>query len=289
MREWISKNRYSSISEMQGGLFLEAYDFDELTSSVSFDFERFACSSFESMELSKLEREVFPATSWPLLKSYYSGFFGAHAILNSVGLGDLYFGAPLVKSLQEFANLTQVQIPEIQPGSFTYRVIDTGQQKGLLILQGAGGQGVHDGFWKRLCEHFSNLLQAYVNTGAPNSQEIVGEVDKIQTMVRQTSKRGVWLSNTRNEINYQHLYGCWLPNTRKSGCRKLTFDPIYESSIAWNKLDNINDDLERFLVVSRCFSSLSSEMVEYYVGAHGGNSPVARRWKRLKTLLSKKP
>lgn len=286
VREWISDNRYSSISELDGGIFLEAYHFDELISAISYDFQRFACSSFESMELSRIERQLLPATSWPLLKSYYSGFFGAHAILNSVGLGEIYLNASLVQNLIDVADLTGVRIPQIASGSFTYKVIDAGPRTGLLVLQGVGGQGVHDGFWRRLCNHFSELLTSYVESGAPNSAELVREVDKIQNMVRDTSQRGIWLSNTRNEINYQHLYDCWLPNNRNSKSRSLSFEPIYDSSIAWNKLDGAGGELERFLQVTRCFSSLSSEMVDYYVSAHGGNSPVARRWSRLKFLLN---
>ncbi len=265
---------------------MEAYSFDELVSAISYDFQRFACSSYESMELSRMERASSPATSWPLLKSYYSGFFGAHAILNSVGLGELYLNAALVQNMVDFAALTKVPVPKIVSGSFTYKVVDAGPKTGLLILQGAGGQGVHDGFWRRLCNHLSDLLDAYVDHGGPNPGEILGEVDKIQTMVRDTSRRGVWLSNTRNEINYQHLYDCWLPNTRASKCRDLSFEPIYESSEALGKLDSVTGDLERFLLVSRCFSSLCSEIVEYYVNSHGGNSPVARRWSRLKLLLA---
>jgi hypothetical protein len=286
VREWISDSRYSSIDNIYGGIFLEAYHYAELLSAISYDFERFACSSFESMELSRIERVNSPATSWPLLKSYYSGFFGAHAVLNSVGLGEIYLNAPIVQKLIDFADLTGVQLQPIGPGSFTYKVIDTGPSIGLLILQSSAGQGVHDGFWRRLCDHFSDLLQVYVDSGAPNAGQLVGEVDRIQNMVRDTQSRGVWLSNTRNAINYQHLYDCWLPNTRTSICRQLSFDPTYASSAAWDKLDHASNELERFLLVSRCFSSLSFEMAEYYVSAHGGNSPVGRRWRRLKALLT---
>lgn len=285
VKEWISSNRFTNICEMSGGVFLSAYDFEEILSAISNDFLRFSCSCIESMELSGLERESSPATAWPLLKSYYSGFFGAHAVLNSVGLGEIFLNASSIQILMDFAELTDAQVPQISPGAFVYKVIDSDSDTGLLILQGVTGQGVHDGFWKRLCGHFSEMLDSYVQSGAPNSAEIVDEVDRIQNLVRNSHHRGMWLSNTRNEINYQHLYDCWLPNTRRSRSRELSFESVYDSSIAWRSLDGELAELERFLRVSRCFSSLCSEMVNYYVGAHGGNSPIARRWSRLKSLL----
>lgn len=286
VRGWISANRFSGIQiSSRKTIFLEAYNIDELVDSLSFDFQRFSCSSFESMKLSNVERTVYPATAWPLIKSYYSGFFGAHAVLNSVGLGEVYLNQQIINQIHQYAQLTGITPPNLQPGSFSFRIIESGTNPGIEITQSPSSAGVHGGFWKRLCDHLSRLLTDYVNNGGPKPSEILSEVDKIQSMVRDTHRAGVWISNTRNEINYQHLYDCWLPNRKSAVPRKLKFLQFMSSEDALSSLNHNPADLERFVSVSQYFSSLSSEMANFYIQSHGGNSAIGRRWNRLQHLL----
>lgn len=61
-------------------------DFGGLVPYISYDYERFALSSIESLASASI-RTKLADLSWPLLKTYYAGFFAAHSIMRSRGAG----------------------------------------------------------------------------------------------------------------------------------------------------------------------------------------------------------
>jgi hypothetical protein len=184
----------------------------ELAAFQVFDVLRFALACLESAAFAKPERGRPRALGWPLIRMYYSGFFGGHAIMRAVGRGIVNVEGALATRLSQIANIYAVSL-SVTPGTYEIQVRQIDNLSANIVLRRVtSSAGVHVSFWR----HFNNFLTD-ISTDIANSQDpdwpaVVGRVSEIQRVLTAAgSNAGSWLSQIRNEINYQHEYGVWYP------------------------------------------------------------------------------
>lgn len=90
----------------------------EISSYLTFDFDRFAMASAESYLVANAEWKEKKLMSWPLIKLYYSAFFAAHAIMRSQGSGIIRIKNPQVMKIFEFTKLLDGKYPMVSSGTY---------------------------------------------------------------------------------------------------------------------------------------------------------------------------
>lgn len=211
-RTWVEKGSFRVAAVAPDEFFLQDVSVAELVPYVSYDFERFALSSLESL-LNRGPDTMGPkALGWPLARVYYAAFFGAHAIMRSVGQGALRLETSQAVRLSKIGSIFE---PSFSVSSGTYdslliqnpnSTIDTRLRK----LAEAGG--AHDQFWRSFYSFLGSISAEVATKGEPEANSVIGEATEIQDILRSSGfNGGTWLSAMRNQFTYQHKHGAWFP------------------------------------------------------------------------------
>lgn len=266
MRSWLEKGSYQiNNSSVHDCVRLENVHMGELNPFLSWDYERFCFSSLESLMSCKLQRAHPKAIGWPLLKLYYSAFFGAHSILRATGQGVLRLERAVAAHLTEYAKFFIDELV-ISSGTYESRLEqDAFRSINLVLRRLPDTGGAHEQFWRRFHAFLSELSEQAAAQNEPGAVRLIGEIAELQKILTANGfSNGAWLSAVRNQINYQHQYGVWYPYHRsrdaavsmegvgrESGGIRCDFnpsrDPLCAFSAACQILAAINTDVARAL------------------------------------------
>jgi len=285
IQEWISNNRFSSVRIEDGAWVLAAYDHRELARSAGGDFERFLFSAIETRRTADLERLNLPVRAWPLLKTYYSGFFAAHSISSSTGRGVIYLRRNARDAINDFITAIGSTAKPIDGGSYKYWISRSGVEYDLVLAPASLGSGVHDMFWRSFSDTFSELAAEYLDANLPDSREVFAETSHLVDAILENRRSNAWISRIRNEINYEHRHHAWLPTKRSDPIRRLSEDDFKGFSTFQLETGGPNEELEKFQYVSRYLGKVAETVAENFVELVGGNASFSRRYARLKQLL----
>jgi hypothetical protein len=123
IRSWIQDGSfYIDTGSSADKVVLKNISVSEFVSFQGFDFSRFALASLESMATCQSDPKRRRAISWPLLKAYYAGFFGGHAILRSVGQSVVRLESPQSKKLTDIGRLYCGDQFSVGAGTFDLRI-----------------------------------------------------------------------------------------------------------------------------------------------------------------------
>ncbi len=202
---------------------------------ANFDFERFALAAKESCSIALLEHNKHNLAGWPLLKLYYSSFFGAHAIMRSRGSGVVKLDRAHSFHLNQILQTYDPNSPQLSPGMYYYTTTQgtalAAGQVSLTMKPADSGAGVHESFWKLFCRFLQDEAAKAANQGAADSNLFVaGAIELSEAILNGASGGGVWLSAIRNEINYQHKHDAWFPLRKKSKSLEAISGTVYADS-----------------------------------------------------------
>lgn len=269
VKQWIVDGNYS-ISFGSSALELElgAARASEILPYLSFDYERFALSSLES--IAKSYNPVFDskAIAWRLLNQYYAAFFGAHAVLRGLGTGVARLERAETGHLEKQVRAAYSQKFKMEAGTYSYSVdVSTEHNSKLTIKKlSAGAGGAHVEFWMYFSKFLSEFTDNILRDNWPDAIAIAGRIEELQRILRgPLATKGSWLSVVRNEINYQHKYGTWYPFKsalihsypgsnvlrQNSSSISLTYDPLRSPLQAFcaanNYLSLVNIDFAQLI------------------------------------------
>lgn len=236
-KAWIAQGKYKVINASQlGDIELDVTDQDALLESLGYDFSRFACASFESMEGIAGSNDFPKATAWAGIAAYYSAFFGAHAILRYFGSSCSQIEQAQASLLTRYASIYNINT-RIPLGFYVADYFPSTKVVKLRKLN-----DTHKDTWQtfneRLKELSSTILQ--VPGLSQETKEISALLKNISDSISCSGRfsSGNWLSSFRNNLNYKHEYEAWYPYKKSS----VKFKQIEKYVGNWSS-DEFNPEL----------------------------------------------
>lgn len=278
-RAWLDEGSYYvGPGSDPESVVLKNVNLGELVPYISFDFERFALSGLETLLFCAPEPKRPKAIGWPLLKIYYSSFFGAHAIMRATGQGVIRVEGRQARRVSEVAAIFDPALTVV-PGSYAFQLVQNSDRSIDVVLRRiADSGGAHDQFWRRFYAYLSEVSSSVALAKEPDASSVVAEVTEIQSLlVSNGLSAGTWLSFVRNQINYQHGHGAWFPyGAPKSLANSVSRVGLAASSSIRLDVNSSKDPIGAFLACCRVISAINVDLSELLC-----RRPKAQRFGRL--------
>lgn len=253
-----------------------------------FDFQRFALSSFESLVSSRVDANRPKALGWPLLKAYYSAFFGAHALVRSAGQSVIRIEAKQASVLGDLASIAGLTL-SVQAGTYALQLVQNANLTLDVILEQLDESGgVHAVFWRTFCrDYLSRTIENETTSGAVDANEAIGKLTDLKAVLTaRGANAGTWLSQIRNSINYQHEYGVWFPfatpRDQVDHIRSLDFRTL---PVARLDFDRIKQPVQAFCIGGLFIARLSYDLSCLFSDNTSPSFSFPKVWKRLRTQI----
>jgi hypothetical protein len=235
-KAWVNRGTYEVVAIPRAGeITIKIGDTGPFLDSLAFDIARFACASMETFE-GLTEVGKFPkATAWAAVRSYYSAYYAAHAMIRLFGNVFSQLEDGHITILQDYADLYGIGTPLKKSGSYSGQF---NSQTNELTLTHKNDS--HRDVWKTFVTLIGRLSTDVIEINALPGKKM--EVSESLSYLKDaldaqgTYSGGGWLSSYRNNINYRHDYGAWFPYTSQS----IRFSDIQKYLRPWK------DDMASF-------------------------------------------
>lgn len=290
IRSWVESGSFYIDSQSSSDVVaLKNISISEFTAFQAFDFQRFALSSLECMAFCKSEPSRRRAISWPLLKSYYSGFFAGHALLRVAGQALFRLESAQAKKLTEIGRLYCESNFTVGAGTYDLRLIQNADRSFDVKLQRVDESGgAHYIFWRRFHAFLSEISSDVVAEREADATSVVAKIADLQSILTAGgSHTGAWLSNVRNSINYQHQFGAWFPfGADQTDLKYIAKLGYINPQVARLDYDDKKDTLRAFSAANMFIAALSADLATHLVDRTKlTSSGFAHNWRRLKAEI----
>lgn len=285
-RTWIETGSfYVSVGSSPDSIVLNNIALTEFVPYVSYDYERFALSSLESLLFCNPEAKRPKAIGWPIAKIYYSAFFGAHAIMRATGHGVLR-----VENAQasRISKLISIFVPNFQIGSGTYysRILQNlGSSPDVSLVRIADTGGAHDQFWRSFYNFLAGIMTEVSTNNEPNATAAVSEASEIRdTLAANGFNTGTWLSAVRNQITYQHKHGVWFPfySSPTEAVKHVRRIGIRDSSTIRRDYNAAKEPLQAFCACCQLIAAINIDLANA-ICERNNTRRFSQLWTRLKS------
>lgn len=214
-------------------------DHDPVLKSFVNDCSRFAASSFQSIAFAYDEADDGERLSWALIKAYYAAFYAGHSIIRAFGHSCTFLDRNHTNRIVSLAQ-AQNKVHTFKISSTVYHCsIGVGQSaifEARKLRQGSGG--AHEAFWHVFAVILKELSEKTLlgSLSVIEAQSAFSKLDAIrQSLTSRGSPFHSWLSIVRNDVQYRHGHGVWMP----CGVRKQDRETIKRILGQW-----INDPMD---------------------------------------------
>nr|WP_158382215.1 hypothetical protein [Comamonas testosteroni] len=263
LKAWIASQNYFINSDIsQDNFSLHSSASDEVRRALSNDFNRMACAAFESAAGIGKDNALPQSLAWASIRSYYSAFFAAHAIMRIYGWSCTQLETAHTRKIFESANIFGKTggLTSLGDGLFFLKTDKMCNQVKFLRLKES-----HKDTWATFL-----LLLQFIENSIPGSMalsqhkieaaKIISEIKSIIT--KNNSLKGNRLSVMRNSINYKLSHGVWFPYSS----RAVKNNFLNDISKKWlnNGVESLNDsdeEVESFFIASMKILSLLKELL----------------------------
>jgi hypothetical protein len=214
IKGWLANQGYY-ITRSEYGDQYELTNFSgqsSLITALANDCNRMAMASIESVCGISNEKKLPKSSAWGLIRTYYSAFFSAHAILRIFGRSCSYIDENYTKKINESLSLsTRDTQANITPGFYA---IEINQDFSIVTIKKL--KDSHKDTWGEFL-----LLLDLLSEQCTRSDKVTAlssqKEEAFDTIIR---IRGILskknLSKIRNSVNYQHSHRLWFPYGGKS-------------------------------------------------------------------------
>lgn len=213
VKGWVANQNYLVVAGMTPTSFtLTTHDSDGLRAALANDCNRMSMAAIESISGIQADLSFPKSSAWATIRSYYAAFFAAHALLRVFGYSYSQLESEHTKKIFEMAKMLNVQGGAIKIESGFYSIhID----KSFTRLMFEKKNESHKDLWRGFLELIEKLIADIATTTAISTHKIKAQ-DLLMEARRGVTKDGSrfmgnWLSELRNQVNYQHLHGAWFP------------------------------------------------------------------------------
>lgn len=292
LHDWFVAKKYESYDALvspaagvtQANSFtLTVADAAPLLSAWAFDCSRMATAAFESMG-SVFRIECLPrSTSWITLKTYYAAFFAAHSILRMLGTSCSYLEPKTTIAINTVIDLYGMSGGLTVPNGGYQCNYDTTLRKLSCKRDDTPKGGAHQFLWEIFLERMrrlgSDILAGPGVTADKNSG--AGQLAYLcENLCSGGIARGGWLSEIRNQVNYQHRLGAWFPY---SGSTKAASESLHKLVSNWKQSSleisltmKTGGELPRFSRTCLFIVNLARELASDMATRHPGNNSFHR-------------
>lgn len=265
VKGWIANQKYLVMPGMTPASFtLTTKDCGGLRTALANDCNRMSIAAIES--ICGIQKDLlFPKSSaWATIRSYYASFFAAHALLRVFGFSYSQLESGHTNKILEMAKALNVHgsCIRIEGGLYSIHI-----DKYFTTLKFEKQKDTHKDMWRGFLALIKHLI-AEINTTTALSTHKIKAVDLLEEAQKCVTKNGSyaagnWMSELRNQVNYQHSYGAWFPyNTRPVDRRT-----IEAASSNWKKPSSLfsssskQSELEIFFESASLLLSFLREMI----------------------------
>ncbi|UWR66224.1 hypothetical protein K4L02_08380 [Phaeobacter inhibens] len=283
-KAFVASQRYTP-STMGGVFMLCPYVGDELVSAISGDCSKFGRAACETIAGLSTEPKAPKSAAWFVIRSYYAGFYSAHAFLRLFGRTCTNLdGAELVK-LKEAASA----FGQPPPGKGFYKIKISGNQQNLEFEK---LKNSHEDTWATLYKLLGELREAAATVAAPKMSR-----DKTVQMLsdlRETMscngrfENGNYLSFVRNQVQYRFAEQTWYPYGSKTFPPPVTAEEIARSVLEgrYQRLAGSNE-LVRFINASLEFVQLTLNLIDFSAGrGTSASTHLHRDYRRVRNVYA---
>lgn len=289
-RGWLDRETYVPTTlENNIGIMLDRIELDAFVKAINYDFERFALSSKETYAISLSEQESFKVIGWPLLKLYYAAFFSAHAIMRSRGYGVVRLERPHLRRLREIAEVYGENTNVLSPGNYLFNTNMMNESNNreiqMVLTPINNNKGVHESFWINFCNFLDCEARRAITQQTPRSQEFLSEITALKDSIMRNDS--VWLSNLRNQINYQHSHDTWLPYKKSSESYKSmkSYASNKGRDIRSNNIET-REPIRAFIYTTIDIIEISIEIGNYVAKRSTKGNAFGQKWRRISEITS---
>jgi hypothetical protein len=215
-KEWLLGGAYSVAGlnwSLSGnavvGFTLQIHNEHDFYLPLACEINRWSSACFESIEAIHEKPKRNHAIAWPLIQLYYSAFFGAHALCRTFGVICSQLEARHATAVAKQAALTIVKVAQPGNGFYAFSFNSSLNTVTARLLSDS-----HAGLWAEFNALLSRLSTDALSTVAQSNVKMDASklFNEIHEMLRQRgANSGNWLSQIRNQLNYQKSHGVWYP------------------------------------------------------------------------------
>lgn len=215
LAEWIRRGTYQITTPLKPGevvIDIPAGDLN-FQRAIAYDLARMSMAAFESIGDIHQHPSMPKSLGWTIIKTYYSAFFAAHALLRTFGVSLTQLESVQIGNVQKIATAYGMDNGQTLSAGFYICSFDPVMRKLKCTHEGKNG-GSHEIMWKRFVETlltFSNEILS--SSGLTlNQQNAAAKISELCNCLKHNgSNAGTWLSIIRNQTNYKHELGAWFP------------------------------------------------------------------------------
>lgn len=213
INNWLTSSTSYTVSQVnKGSVDIIVGDYDEFVSVLSQDSIKFAIASIETAANIQQHHILRKSLAWPMVQSYYSGFYAAHSLLRLTGSSCSRIDGVSISKIHSIARASGTLSNFSSSG---YYYVNFNSAKGELKLQKKPeGLGTHQFLWVQWVDRLKNLINLVnLSTTIVTSEKaaIVDRFNNIISVHQNLSSNDVWLSDVRNSINYAMDFSVWYP------------------------------------------------------------------------------
>jgi hypothetical protein len=289
VKGWIGNQDYFIDDEIRADAFkMRVANPSYIASAFGNDCNRMAMAAIETISGVTRDQNLRESGAWPTIRSYYSAFFSAHAILRIFGVSCSQLESDHVNKIFESATLFGCAngIKKLERGFYAIKV-----DRKFEFVEFKKYKDSHRDTWEAFLQLINILIEqsGRANALAEHRLETVDILRKIKSGICSDSctEKGNWLSKIRNSVNYQHSYGVWFPHDKRSSGSKH-IDKIsseWIKSISANSIVDSGTEMEIFYSLCSAINSLLRELL---ISCSGKFAPASPAFKNGSLFLLKK-
>lgn len=182
--------------------------------SIASDSSRFAAAAFQTMQSISTKMGERTEISWCLIQAYYSAFYAGHSIIRLLGQSCSYLSRSHVTQIS-ILGAAYGKAPGFRLTASIYQCnLDSSASSISSKSLRNGPGGAHEAFWNVFGLRIRRINEVIL-LGLLGQYEAQSVFVKLDSLLHVLCSDGTplfsWLSAIRNEIQYRHEHGVWLP------------------------------------------------------------------------------
>lgn len=280
LKGWVANQKYLVLAGMTSTSFtLTTHDTDGLRAALANDCNRMAMAAIESISGVQADGMFPKSSAWATIRSYYAAFFAAHSLLRVFGYSYSQLEFDHTKKIFEMAKALNVHgiHTKIESGFYSIQI-----DKTFTTLVFEKKNDSHKDMWKGFLILIDSLIANIGATAAISAHRIKAQ-DLLMETRRGVTKNGSramgnWLSELRNQVNYQHSHGAWYPYEVGAINRRI----VESATSSWKKptdtfsVASKSKEMELFFESTSLLLSFLREMIAVCTEKSGDKGSVFR-------------
>lgn len=254
LAEWMRTGTYQITTPLQSNAFVLDIPYGDMSfqRAIAYDLARMGMAAFESIGDIQLHPTMPKSMGWMIIKTYYSAFFAAHALLRSFGVSLTQLETAQINHIQQIASVYSAANGQQLSTGFYLCIFDPASRKLICTHEGKKG-GSHEILWKYFVKTMVDLSDKIltINGASTNQQQAAAKLTELCDCLKHNGNNaGNWLSFVRNQTNYKHELGAWYPYKARANyylnlpSMKDEWKKTPEDISIWN---GAGRDLQRFI------------------------------------------